>query len=67
LEWIDAEYVADHAAYRIERGDSTGLMITRMRCGDSVPAQKVHEGVVDAWKRFAADREGYQAAHKDDD
>jgi len=68
LEWVDAEYVRGHAEYRIERGDNTGLMITRMRCGDSVPGRKVEVDVAEEWgqvlerrDRWRSDRERYVA------
>ena len=37
LEWMDVDYVKAHDEYRRSRGDSVGLLITRLRCGDGVP------------------------------
>jgi len=37
LEHVTPAYVRAHAAYARARGDSTGLLITRIRCGDAVP------------------------------
>jgi len=71
LEWVDAEYVRGHAEYRIERGDNIGLMITRMRCGDSVPGRKVEVDVAEEWgqvlerrDRWRADRERFEAKQR---
>jgi len=40
LEHVTPAYVRAHAAYARARGDSVGLLITRIRCGDPVPRAK---------------------------
>ncbi len=40
LEWMTPAYIKAHAKYARDRGDSTGLLITRLRSGDPVPRSK---------------------------
>lgn len=40
LPHVTVAYINAHAAYARARGDSTGLLITRIRCGDPVPRSK---------------------------
>jgi hypothetical protein len=37
LKHVTPEFVVKHTAYARGRGDSVGLLITRLRCGDVVP------------------------------
>ena len=57
LEHVTPAYVKAHDAYRRECGESTGLLITRLKCGDPVPEKKrtpVRDGsdVAAAWQKF---------------
>ena len=57
LEHVTPAYVKAHDAYRRECGESTGLLITRLKCGDPVPETKrtpVRDGsdVAAAWQKF---------------
>ena len=65
LEHITPAYVKAHDAYRREHGESTGLLITRLRCGDPVPEKKrkpVRDGsdVAAAWQKDIDERRAGQ-------
>ena len=54
LEHVTPAYVKAHDAYRRERGESTGMLITRLRCGDPVPKKEIkrERDVAAAWQKF---------------
>lgn len=39
LEWVTPSYIRSHDKYRRARGESVGLLITRLRCGDPEPVE----------------------------
>ena len=65
LEHITPALVKAHDAYRRERGESTGMLITRLRCGDPVPEKKrkpVRDGrdVAAEWQKVIDEQRGGQ-------
>jgi hypothetical protein len=59
LKWCTPGYIRAHDDYRRGRGESIGLLITRLRCGDAVPkaptkADSMNRGVAEAWQRDLA-------------
>ena len=62
LAHVTPTYVKAHDAYRRERGESTGLLITRLRCGDPVPqkAGKPGRDVAAEWQKVIDEQRGRQ-------
>lgn len=59
LKWVTVAYVSGHDAYRRSRGESVGLLITRLRAGDPVPKPvpkrpKQEKDVAKDWQEFLA-------------
>lgn len=58
LEWITAEYVTGHDRYRRSNRESVGLLITRLRCCDEIPANDTDTNsgpdVATEWERVIA-------------
>lgn len=55
-EWVTPDFVRAHDAYRRSRGESVGLLITRLLAGDEVPEvrQTDRRDVGDVWARDLA-------------
>ena len=60
LEHVTPAYVQAHDAHRRERGESTGLLITRLRCGDPVPEKDIkrERDVAAEWQKDIDERRG---------
>lgn len=58
FEHVTADVVRGHDAYRRAMGESTGLLIVRLRSGDQVPVLTgvTRESVGDSWARVLAER-----------
>jgi DNA-binding IscR family transcriptional regulator len=66
LAHVTPAYVKAHDAYRRERGESTGLLITRLRCGDPVPQKASQPGrdVAAEWQKVIDEQRGGQRRKK---
>lgn len=52
-EWVTPAFVRGHDQYRRSRGESTGMLITRLRAGDMVPVEVKKadcRAVADEWQ-----------------
>ena len=60
LAHVTPALVKAHDAYRREHGESTGLLITRLRCGDPVPkkAGKPVRNVAAEWQKVIDEQRG---------
>ena len=75
-DWMTPEYVRAHDDYRRARGESVGLLITRLRCGDAVPEAATVESVGNEWARALRERHqqacempgtvAYRLSHRDE-
>jgi hypothetical protein len=64
LKYVTVAYVKAHDEYRRVQGESTGLLITRLKCGDPVPDLRTKAEIEDARmrERFKVDAARYKRA-----